>query len=71
MEMAQFKDMSRLRTIPQVVRELSDLDPHCAVSEYAIRWLADNGKINFMTIGNRRYVSIDEIACCFGPQEAR
>lgn len=53
--------MSRLRTIKQCYQHLKEQDKDSAVTLYFIRSLCANGKVDYITAGNKILVNLDSL----------
>lgn len=51
--------MLKMRTIPQLVKELKDQDPETPISESFIRKLVKQNKIPYITANSRIYISVE------------
>ena len=51
----------RFRTIKQCVQEIKTIDPDTALSEWYIRALCKNGKIQYLANGTKSLVNLDSL----------
>ena len=49
----------RMRTIPQAVKEIQRADPGTALTVKGLRRLVSEGKIDVVTVGNKRLINLD------------
>lgn len=53
--------LPRYRTIRECVAELKQMDEHTAITEYFIRSLCKQNKIEYFASGNKSLVSLDSL----------
>lgn len=53
--------MKKVRTIKEAITEIKELDPHSAITEYAIRTLVNNGEISHIRRGRKILIDFDEL----------
>lgn len=51
--------LARMRTLDEAYTELKQLDPHTAVSKYALRQMALSGAIPVVMCGRKRLINFD------------
>ena len=51
----------RMRTIPEAVRLLHELDDECAVTVRAVRRFVDSGKLPVTLVGSKRLINFDAL----------
>lgn len=54
----------RIKTIPQVIKAIKEIDPHTAVNENMIMSLITSGIIPYQKRGNRTVVDVDAVILC-------
>ena len=54
-------DVPRMRTIPEAVRLLHQMDAECAVTVRAVRRFADDGKLPVTHVGSKRLINFDAL----------
>lgn len=51
----------RMRTAPEIVSELKNLDPCTAMTVSGVRRLAKEGKLHSVKVGNRILINLDQV----------
>lgn len=54
----------RMRTVPEAVKMLQELDGSTAVTLRAVRRMVNNGEIPVLQVGNKRLVDFDKLLEC-------
>ena len=54
-----FMALARMRTLDEAYKELKQLDPHTALSKYALRQMALSGTIPTIRCGRKRLINFD------------
>ena len=54
-------NVPRMRTIPDAVRLLHEMDADCAVTVRAVRRFVDDGKLPVTHVGSKRLVNFDAL----------
>lgn len=49
----------RMRSCPEIICELKEIDPHTALTVSALRRLIKEGKLKSIKVGNRNLVNLD------------
>lgn len=57
---------ARMRSIPQALEDIKQLDPETAISLYSIRKLCKDGVISHRKIGKKILVNYDELLAYWG-----
>ena len=55
------KTIPRMRTIKQCLEEIKKVDSETAISEWYIRWLCKNNKIEYLACGSKSLVNFDDL----------
>lgn len=50
---------ARMRTIKEAIAEIKTADPRSSLTEWALRQLIINGKIPYVTVGNKYLLNLD------------
>ena len=51
--------LARMRTLDEAYSELTQLDPHTALSKYALRQMALSGVLPVVMCGRKRLINLD------------
>lgn len=51
----------RMRSCPEIICELKEIDPHTALTVSALRRLIKEGKLKSIKVGNRNLVNFDQL----------
>ncbi|MDR1002075.1 MAG: hypothetical protein LBL82_02235 [Oscillospiraceae bacterium] len=61
----------RMRTLPEAIRELKDLDPDTALTLTALRRKVKTGEIPAVSVGSKRLICLDDLLeRLYNPQSA-
>lgn len=52
-------NIPRMRTIPEAMREIRQIDPDTALTVTALRRMVNNGEIPYVSVASKRLINLD------------